>query len=307
MLFQKNNQILNKIFEDIEKNRLDLIGIRGLFIPGKSYIDLIKKDSKEMKFLEKIYEVDKKFEKFYTSNWPKGFRYESMNFYWNYNFEYNLGRNKKISSYRIKIEEDYLTHNCHMVSFLFSMSNETKEIRLRELIEINYVDINSEINALLMLDNEKMIDIGQKNMEMPKNNVTKYGNSLIVEEEGKITNRAFLSLLKLKFEIIIFEEISDGKNSYIRVGITYRENDNREISRRSELTRRRLITIVEENNFDNIKIRYNGKIYGLKEVFNYIGYEYKDREDWEILLMLSERDLLVLAKVIEDMDKNTSK
>ena len=313
MLFQKSKRTLNiekmeknniilEVIKELETVNIDLLRDLNSISEMSYYTKLIKNDEKEIEFLKKCYEIDEKgYDKCYSFNWPKGIRYESMNFYWNYSFI--MKKDGKIikTFYTIVIEEDYLSSVCHKVSFIFENTNGTKEVRINELFDIKIENVNSEIDKLLSLEKEDLDLRGQKYKEVPEINF-KQQNILI--RPNSFDYKVYVELLKMKFKIVILNEILEGKNSCIHIGVEYLDYSSSFKMRGFDLSKRRLNLIIENSDLINLKISFREKIYRLKDILKFLNIETGKKEPWEIFLMFSERDLLILSKVIDKLESD---
>ena len=304
MLFQKNNFIVNEILEDINNSELDLINLKGFNIPEKYYTELIKEDKFELDFLEKIYTLEEKFKiKFFASNWPKGFKFSSY-FTSEINIEIEVPNYEIFKdSIRISIEEDILEKKRHKVEFSHYPSNTS--VYLGEIFDIsNKLDLYSELDFLINLTIE----------DLKKIYIKFFKDSKIywVEEKKKndsaISDNVYYKLLNMKFDCIQKKSFSKSGYSYSLIRINYRNYSKflygtvKQSFRQFDTYNRPLYVEIFNNDIENLKIYVHEKRYLLKNILNFIGYNYT-KPDWEILLMLSERDILVLAKIIEKADK----
>ena len=304
MLFQKNKFRVNEILEDINNSKIDLISFRGFDIPEKYYVDLIKNDKFELEFLEKIFELEEKFKiKFFGGNWPKGFKFTSY-------FSSEINIEIKDPSYevfkdsiRISIEEDILGEKRHKVKFSHYPSNIS--IYLEKIFDISHKSgLYSEIDFLMSLEMEDLEKIYMDFFKESKN----YWNEEYKFNNSVINNNIFYKLLNMKFDCIQKKLFRKSNYSYSLIRINYRNYSQflygtmKQNYRQFDTYQRPLYIEIYNGDIENFKIYIYEKRYSLRDILNHIGYTY-NKPDWEILLMLSERDILVIAKIIEELDK----
>jgi hypothetical protein len=176
---------------------------------------------------------------------------------------------------------------------------------LEKIFDISHeINLYSEIDFLINLTIEDLKKIYIKFFKDSKN----YWIEESKFNSPPMSDNVFYKLLNMKFDCIQKKLFRKLKCSYSLIRINYRNYSQflygtmKQNFRQFDTYSRPLYIEIFNNDIENLKIYVHEKRYLLKNILNLIGYNYT-KSDWEILLILSERDILVLAKIIEKFDR----
>lgn len=274
------------------------------------FLEQLKVDYElEKDLLEQIYILEEKlFINFRSSNWPRGYRLESL---FSAEVVFDI-RNSSFKEYKdyfiIRIWEDLLAKKKHRVFFYFpQLAREVhindifKEIGKEIIVENDF--INSELNLLGSLTIEELSLIGNSlSGELPEYELAKISTS----QNLCLSINPYIKLLKNKHNFILKRKIENDSYSLIE-GTIYFEPlyKSKSMAVFNEITKYALNICIYGKNINNIYFSNWNHRYSLTNVLNYAGIEKLENiNEFEHLIILSNYDLNVISLLIDDMIKN---
>ncbi|MFC5701711.1 hypothetical protein ACFPVX_10460 [Cohnella faecalis] len=302
-----SSRVIKQIVRSINSFQEDRIkSFQGghLVKKNETFVDLMKVDYlNEISILEQIFVLEERFNiRFFTFNWPEGFRYESS-FFAYIVFDNSKTKHRYEQNYfTIKIEQDALNKERHRVFFIPGTSN--REVTIPEAFEI--LNKKSDVASAPLL-NRELLQLG----ELTIGDLEALGRN-IVDDESAIelsgspgqqkSINAYLQLLKIKHDFILLKRIEESGHAFIegklafeayyipRLKVAYREIE------KNELT----IRIINSDT-KTIRIVHYHREYSLQQLFQFANLKTEVEDEFELLLTFSVYDLNVIALLAENV------